>query len=871
MGTIAKGLMGAESEEQRAFSIWQALEVWGRELRPWQQHTLATIVRENSLYDDQIEQIYQIFLQENGLAVSTATPTALLTQISPRPIEAAENNILLSGIRNLQHVNALPSSTQLTFGTSLTIVYGQNGAGKSSFVRVMANVCFSRSCPPIRPNIYSDGEPGTPQVELVISDGAGNESVRIYDGTTDHAELKRFSVFNSDVARIHLADRNTFSVKPAGFDVFNEMSRVYRELMTKLTNDISQKDREQGFSSSFLSPESPISQMVSNIGPDSNLDELKALAVYGPVEEVRLAEITQQIEELKRQGVAETIKQLDQAKTDLQEFALKLEQARQSFKTEVLQEYFTKLTDVRQKEAAAAQMSSEQFKQAFFRGVGTPAWEGVLLAAKQLGQEEDESYPAEGHHCLLCHSPLTQHSIDLINRCWEYLSSTARQEASTAKQGLESSLNSLKRLSLDLLPQDSRVRTHLIQHAPHLLESTDTLIQALSSLRDKLVLAIESGQQIEVAEPVGLNQQFTELIAQIVADQTTLQGQNVEQAVQAFENERVIIRHREVLSKQIAEIERYILDQRWVRSVEPAKRQLNTTGITNKQKQLFESVVGVQYRQTLREECEKLRCLFPLELAARGDSGQTVRTLTLPGGHQPHDILSEGEQRAVALADFLTEVSLNPAAAGVILDDPVNSQDHARKKWIAQRLIQEAQVRQVIVFTHDLVFLALLNSYCKDVGLNPSTHWVQQDGDGNPGLVTLEDCPVTTKQYLKTTLAQQSLQKARSCTGSEQVDAIRDGMGKLRRTIEEIIPQHLFKGVIPRWEDRVIVTKLPRISWDDSLAEELVETFEELSAFIEGHSHTDESMGAPPTVQELETYITRVNTLIDRVKPDRRA
>jgi hypothetical protein len=29
--------------------------------------------------------------------------------------------------------------------------------------------------------------------------------------------------------------------------------------------------------------------------------------------------------------------------------------------------------------------------------------------------------------------------------------------------------------------------------------------------------------------------------------------------------------------------------------------------------------------------------------------------------------------KAVALADFLTEVSLNPANAGIVLDDPVTS------------------------------------------------------------------------------------------------------------------------------------------------------------------------------------------------------
>ena len=66
-------------------------------------------------------------------------------------------------------------------------------------------------------------------------------------------------------------------------------------------------------------------------------------------------------------------------------------------------------------------------------------------------------------------------------------------------------------------------------------------------------------------------------------------------------------------------------------------------------------------------------------------------------------------------------------------------------------------------------------------------------------------------------------------------DAIRKGMGARRRTIEETMAKRLFKGAVPRWEERIIVTKLPTINWDNSLADELCTTFEELSGHIDGH------------------------------------
>jgi hypothetical protein len=83
--------------------------------------------------------------------------------------------------------------------------------------------------------------------------------------------------------------------------------------------------------------------------------------------------------------------------------------------------------------------------------------------------------------------------------------------------------------------------------------------------------------------------------------------------------------------------------------------------------------------------------------------------------------------------------------------------------------------------------------------------------------------------------------------------------------------KRLLKGVVPRWSDRVIVTGLRNIAWDDGLAETMCEMYEELSAYIEGHSHTDEAMGAPPEIKDLVDMIPRVDALLKGAKQDRKA
>ena len=70
--------------------------------------------------------------------------------------------------------------------------------------------------------------------------------------------------------------------------------------------------------------------------------------------------------------------------------------------------------------------------------------------------------------------------------------------------------------------------------------------------------------------------------------------------------------------------------------------------------------------------------------------------------------MSEGEQKAIALAEFLTELQLDNILSPVIFDDPVNSLDHNIIDEFARRLITLSTQRQVIVFTHSIL---LYNSF----------------------------------------------------------------------------------------------------------------------------------------------------------------
>ena len=129
--------------------------------------------------------------------------------------------------------------------------------------------------------------------------------------------------------------------------------------------------------------------------------------------------------------------------------------------------------------------------------------------------------------------------------------------------------------------------------------------------------------------------------------------------------------------------------------------------------------------------------------------------------------------------------------------------------------------------------------------------------------------PSTSKAYDTVEKARQWFAQAQKLSGTPRHSAICGGMGALRRTIEETVVKRLFKGIVPRWSDRVIVTKLRTVAWDNALADDFVDMYEELSAYIEGHSHTDEASGAPPEIKDLEQKIAIVDALVKRARAER--
>lgn len=259
-------------------------------------------------------------------------------------------------------------------------------------------------------------------------------------------------------------------------------------------------------------------------------------------------------------------------------------------------------------------------------------------------------------------------------------------------------------------PQGNRLAATTFLTEELSLEDISEMVDAWAEqAQNRLQHALENGAVTSIVVPVP-----TEAVATLMAEFDTRIGQLA--AMEDAEGRAKLEHEKRALDERLklADIREDVVAQiERLRSLAALKEVAKTTArrpSTNKNKELSERLVTGALRDRFAREIDKLRLNSnPLELRKTRDSkGQSyfkVEFVKFPG--QPlGDILSEGEHRCVALAAFLAELVTSREYSGIVFDDPMSSLDHVYRVRVARRLVEEAQHRQVVVFTHRMTGLA---------------------------------------------------------------------------------------------------------------------------------------------------------------------
>jgi energy-coupling factor transporter ATP-binding protein EcfA2 len=793
--------------------------------------------------------------------------------VIPRLIEISE----------YQNVNALSDGQKITFAPKLTIIYGENGSGKSGYSRVLNSAFYSRGDKTILPNILKpENERGNPSAKFEF-EIASQKSTKLFPTDLTSPEFKQFACFDSKTVPAHLENSNELYVIPKEMGFFDRLSQLVSLADKKLKDTISQISKPNEFSN-YFDGESPLKDEIKTINANTDYFKISAIGLDKSNLEKELDVADKQYHEMKATDPKKAIAELKLAASECEVYAESLARALEKSNEGAVSGVRNALEMLKLAEDAVTKSGSESFKTELLKTVGSEKWRQFIVSAAALTQEEGSAlgraFPTSGDSCPLCLQKLEASALALFGRYFEFLGGQAEKDLKAAKDVLKtlgltydvtklSAISSKQNLSKWLETNQERDKSALA--------ALDESIKTFFSQAKERISSFDSTPLTPVAAANSKERLATIKTA-------------IEEAVKAFDEatfsktlqERgkavTLLKHKLKFLEKAPDIEKFIKNQKWAADAATAVRTINSRPITDKQKKIFNEYFTKEYQQTFFREAQKLHVNFKIDVKAEGRSGKSLRKLDV-FNHSPADVLSEGEQRAIALADFLTEIEVCNLKGGIIFDDPVNSLDHERKYYIASRLVEESKRRQVVVFTHDVSFLFdLINEAKKQKFAEKDDflcHWITKLDD-NVGLVNLNHKKDLELDYKTHTRADEFWQKARNETAPDARELLsKQGFDCLRRTYEAFTINDLFGNTVRRFDRQIGHGSLKNVYCPRDVAEFVSNKLELCSGFVTGHLQADGYSGrtASPELlkQEIDAYIEFKRKYAERKEADKKA
>jgi len=720
---------------------------WSKTRPGWVRDGLRRLVVGNGdLTGQDIDDLFKICVGEQKVFVPITEK-----HISPEKVKGEP--VSLTAVNSTVGVNALADDQHLSFvPTGMTVVYGDNASGKSGYVRVLKHACRTR-------------DKGTRILQDIHTNDKVDQSAEIHFQRGDKAintiwkpgedslpDLASVSIFDAKSAATHLSNEHEVAYTPFPMKVLHALGMACDDIRKKIDAKIEALEAQtpEAIKEPNLSAETPAGAYLLHLSAASDSYALDQLCTFSDEEKKRH-------EALKADLVGDPKK----AAARLQSLV-----ARLNGQTEQIQdlieaaddEAFTLVSNAvkrRDDTAEASKIASGAlFDDAPLPEIGGDLWKSLWEAAREYSNAQampEKLFPHVALNediCVLCLQPLSDEAVARWKTFEGFVKGKTKAEEESAASAYKELIDS--RLAAGIpLSQIRPLWTSMEQELRNVQLSETLRASILTGLwRLRALVAEKTAPVPQSAFPKDdLDAQLDEITARINA----LNADADSDAHQAIVAELRELEDRAQLQGIAADVKLEIERRKKIEVLRKANKTAAKNTVTAKNKELSDQLVTETLKDRFKREIEKLDVLsMPVELRKEKDrNAQSFFKVAITGKKNAPigEVLSEGEHRCVALAAFLAELVTSREYSGIVFDDPMSSLDHLHRSNVAKRLVEEAQHRQVVVFTHDLTFLFELDRKAKDQEIEPSYQTVRRKS-AVPGHIE-EDLPFKAKTAQK--------------------------------------------------------------------------------------------------------------------------
>lgn len=816
-------------------------------LTPWQSDAVRRLFQKpEGLSEQDYEELFLLLKAAHGLPnPQNLQPTPLAgTHVPATTSDTAL--VILKKMTNLQNVNRINPGQSLNFSPiGMTIIYGGNASGKSGFVRVLKRACRARDqSENVLPDATDPNAQGCiPEATFEVIIGGNEKPLKWSNKTVSPDELSVIAVFDTHCARTYLTSEQDIAYLPYGLDVVENLAnKVIPELSRRLDQEILCTNVDaQPFS--HLLGETVVGRLVATLNDKTEPSKVLELSTLTQKQTDRILELDKVLaesdpraraNELRISGVR--IKQLANKSQDplvwVDDKAIeRLKSLNEAYETAAMNE-----------KTAAEHLRSEDV---LLPGTGEPVWKALFDAARKFSTEvayKECAFPHTGKGALC---PLCQQSVEPVagrlKRFEKFVKEDTAKVADEKRRLLNIAISKIDGANLSINLDNA------------LINELDSLDKELSGITAEFEKAINERRKWMLG---------------------AVKSHDWNNAPILSKNPRQLLRNLAASVKGIVAL----IECMKLRSLlTSCKMDLKTKPISDKSKALASSAVTGALKTALEQEFDALGIgHIKTKLNQRNDKGKMMYRLLLdlPSSMKIEEILSEGEQRAIALGSFFAELKLSGHLGGIVLDDPVSSLDHHWRQNVANRLAEEALKRQVIIFTHDTVFLGDIRDAIKERNV-PNTFQYLEWFNGHPGHAS-DGLPWDHKSYMERIdeleKAQKTLEKKPwpAYPNETEKAEMREQYSLMRATIERVIEDVVFNGVVQRYRDWIRVDHLEdTIGCEKDEYTRIKQLHKRCNDITEAHDPASLKSKVVPTAKQFGQDLLELNAVIKAIK-DRR-
>ncbi len=506
------------------------------------QVAIDRLIRNNELTDNDISELKEICKVDYGLSDFDFDEVDFEDLRDFANNSTSNDNIRLSKITNIDNINALSKTSELEFAPSgLTVVYGDNGSGKSSYVSILKHSCNTRGRKPsINDNLFDPtcfGNDKKADIEYTI-DGTNFSIVNLINETINDNTLKKIDVFDSFSANHYIEGEDEIAFIPQGLSIVEKLAEAVKKIEAQLNLDLSAPSLKKfDYELLEVSDDTTAKVFLNSLSSNSTLNELRAESVWNITKNARIETLSKEIDKLKATDPKTSLKTNEEKIKRFEILKNKFQSLENSLTGQALINLKQTLNNFSSTKEALEDSSNKAFSDLPIEGVGNSSWKLLWESARKFYNEstKTESFPkvADDSNCPLCLQSLGDEAKDRFSKFEEFVKNDIQKSYDEALEKYELAVENLNRLKFNFNEQEP-ISLELDELIEKYSEKQVEYLETLSKQKDYLIGLFNSKKAVDIINSIEIDNTPKTLIQELI---NTLNETNEKLKVQSIDED----------------------------------------------------------------------------------------------------------------------------------------------------------------------------------------------------------------------------------------------------------------------------------------------------------------------------------------------